>query len=113
MKIVRNMEENQVQSSGLYSYLDEDDALAEYHTTASADEIIRFQLGTKQIFLNSLFVENCGTAVMYVQPLNSTKRVCIPAGQHRNLDDFAITGIKVVGASGQKLRYTGTYYEKQ
>lgn len=113
MKIVRNMEDNQIQSSGLYSYLDEDDALAEYYTTVIADEVILFKDTDKQYYLNSLLIENCGTAVLYIQPLNSVKRVCIPAGVSINLDSFTITGIKVIGAAGQKLRYTGAYYEKQ
>lgn len=112
MKIVRNMEENQIQSSGLYSYLDETATPVEYYTTIIADEVILFKDTDKQYYLNSLFIENCGASVMYIQPLNATKRACIPAYSSRNLNDFTITGIKVVGAAGQKLRYTGTYYEK-
>lgn len=96
---------------GIFTYLTAGSALAEYYTTVSANEIIRFtEADGTQIYLDNTLVENCGASVMYVLPLNGIHPICIPAGENRNIDEAQITGIQIMGNAGQKLRYSGCYY---
>jgi hypothetical protein len=84
--------------------------LTEYYTTTSNNQTINFIDGTNQLALNSLFIENMGSAVMYLQLLPSEYVLTIPAGESRNVDYVRVTGIKVLGNSGQTLRYSGCSY---
>lgn len=98
---------------GIYSYLAAAATPAEYYTTVGADEVISFAIGAKPIALNSLLIENCGTATMYVEVSGSGYLLCLPTGEAREISaykdsSFVANKIKVIGAAGQKLRYSGT-----
>ena len=84
--------------------------LTEYYTTTSNNQVINFVDGTNQLNLNSLFLENLEDSTMYIQPLPYEYVITIPSGESRNIDYVKVTGIKVLGNSGQKLRYSGCSY---
>lgn len=63
--------------------------------------------GAKQLSVNSLLLENCGLLPMYIRINASNFIVCIPSGEARRLDEVSANKITVIGASGQKLRYSG------
>jgi hypothetical protein len=93
--------------NGFYSYLAAAAAPADYYATAAANEVIAFADGAKPIAVNSLLIENCSAAAMYIVPNASGYVLCIPAGESRTLDALTVYQIKVLGAEGQKLRYSG------
>ena len=96
---------------GIFTFLTAGGTMAEYYTTAAADEIIQFkEADGTQRYLDATLVENCGAAVMYVLPLNGIHPVCLPVGGSLEIETVALTGIQVLGASGQKIRYSGCYY---
>ena len=96
-----------MEHNGYFSYLAATASAAEYYTTASANEVIAFADGVKPIAVNSLLIENCGTAPLYIVPNASGYQLCIPAGERRTLDALTVYQIKVMGDAGQKLRYSG------
>lgn len=96
---------------GIFTYLTVGSALTEYYTTAAANEIIRFtEADGTQRYIDATLVENCGAASMYVLPLNGIHPLCIPAGGSLEIETVALTGVQVLGAAGQKIRYSGCYY---
>jgi hypothetical protein len=100
--------------AGYFSYQSATDELAEYYTTASADEEILFTDNGVSRHLNSVLIENTGSATMCIRPrireAYSPYACVIPAGESRNLDYVEVTGFKVLGASAQTLRYSGLYW---
>lgn len=82
-------------------------APADYYATDAANKVITFADGAKPIAVNSLLIENCGTAALYIVPNASAYALCIPAGESRTLDALTVYRIKVLGDAGQKLRYSG------
>ena len=99
--------------AGIYTHLPYDaSVLTEYYTTVAEDEIILFYEGAVQRNLDETLIENCGNAVMYILPLNGLRIIPIPAGGSYTIDTVSIPGIKVLGASGQKIRYMGLFYEE-
>lgn len=110
---MRNEIERTEMHAGMYTYLAANAALVEYYTTVMTDEMIMFYEGGIQRNLDETLIENCGEATMYILPLNASCVICIPAGESRTIDNVSIPGIKVIGGAGQKLRYSGLYYERQ
>lgn len=99
--------------TGIYTHLPHDAAtLTEYYTTVKADEVIMFYEGTTQRNLDETLIENCGNETMYILPLNGLRIVVIPAGESREINTVSLPGIKVLGALGQKIRYSGLFYEE-
>ena len=99
------------QYSGLFTHLTAGGTMTEYYTTVTSDEIIRFtESDGTQRFLDATIVENCGESVLYVLPLNGTHPLPISARESYMIKPLVITGIQVIGAAGQKLRYSGCYY---
>lgn len=97
----------------IYSYLAATATPAEYYTTVSENEVITFAIGAQAVTLNSLLIENCGDATMYVEVSGSGYLLCIPASDAREITaykagEFVANKIKVLGAAGQKIRYSGT-----
>ena len=96
---------------GIFTHLTVGGTMTEYYTTVTANEIIQFkEADGTQRFLDATLVENCGTAVMYILPLNGIHPIPISAGDSHSIKPLVITGIQVLGAAGQKLRYSGCYY---
>lgn len=95
--------------TGIFSYSLASATAAEYRTTTGVDEEISFTDGTKALAIGQLLIENCGSAVMYIVPDPSDFRLCIPAGEAISLENVTLRGIKVEGAAGQKLRYSGCF----
>lgn len=96
--------------SGYLSYKLATDTLTEHYTTTKNNEIIYFKDGTEQRYLNSLLIENTGSALMYIKPVESNYCIVIPAGESRTLDYIKISGIKILGNLGQTLRWSGCFY---
>lgn len=100
-------------SAGFISFLAYDDTLVEEYTTVSANEQILFidkKENNAQRYLNALFLENTGDSVMYIQILPSDYVLVIPAGESRTYDLTKTNGIKVLGNSGQSLRWSGCFF---
>ena len=98
-------------SSGYISFLEYDtDPLIPHFTTTSEDETILFKDGTEQRYLNALFIENTGDAVMYVRLLPSDYILVIPAQESRTYDMTKTNGIQIMGNTSQTLRWSGCYY---
>lgn len=96
-----------MEHTGFFSYQAAASAAAEYYTTASANQVIAFAIGSMPVAVNSLLIENLSAAAMYIVPNASAYALCIPAGESRTLDALTVYQIKVLGAAGQKLRYSG------
>lgn len=94
---------------GYFSYLLATDAQAEYYTTVSQDETILFTDATAARAVNALMVENCGEAVVYIQPLPGKCVYPIYKNDPYAINGVTLWGIKVFGAAGQKIRYSGCW----
>lgn len=99
-----------VQHRGFISYQLATDTLVESYTTTANNEIINFSNSYGKYVLNSLLIENTGTTTMWVKPIESDYALCIPAGESRIIDYIDITGIQILGNSGQTLRWSGCWY---
>lgn len=93
--------------SGFFSYLLASATPAEYYTTVSSNEVISFTDGVKPVSVNSMLIENCGLLPLYIKINSSNFIACIPSGEARRLDEVSANKITVIGAAGQKLRYSG------
>lgn len=96
--------------SGFISSIHKDN-LTPWITTTEADQVINFidQSGSKRI-LNSLTID-AETTDLYIQILPSEYCIYIKAGEiGGGIDFLRIEQIKVLGLSGQKLRWSGLFY---
>jgi hypothetical protein len=111
---MKNLSIGILQSSNMISYLPASaTTLTEFYTTTSANEEITFidtEEGNAPRKLNSLYIENVGDTTMFIQPIPSKYLLCIPAHSDRNYDLSEVRGIKVLGNSGQKLRWSGLFF---
>ena len=96
-----------MEHNGFYSYLPAATANAEYYTTTAANEEISFAVGSKPIAVNALLLENCGDAAIYIELNASGYKLCIPAGESREISALTVTKIKIHNTAGAKLRYSG------
>jgi hypothetical protein len=94
---------------GFISYVKYND-LQEWYITGEADELIEFKEedGTQRN-LNSLMIET-DTAGVYIQMLPSNYCLYIPPTSNRVYNYSKMTAIKVIGSSGQTIRWHGSYY---
>ena len=97
-------------SSSFISFLKYTDTLIEQFTTTEADEVIMFLDGTDKKNINGLLIENTGSVTMYVRILPWDYILVIPSGESRTYDFALATGIQIMGASGQTLRWSGCAY---
>jgi len=97
-------------SSGFISYQLATDTLTEYYTTVEEDEVIMFVVDGETRNLNSLFIENVGTGILYIKPYESDYVITIPAGDSCSYDLIKCSGIQVLGSAGQIFRWSGMCY---
>lgn len=94
---------------GYFSYLSAIAALEEYYTTIGPDETILFKDGTAARAVNALMVENCGETVIFIQPLPGKCAYPIYKNDPYTINGVTLKGIKVFGAAGKKIRYSGCW----
>ncbi len=94
---------------GYFSYLLATATQAEFYTTIAENETILFTDGGAARSANSLIVENCGEPVIYIQPLPGVCVYPIYKNDPYAINGVTLRGIKVFGAIGQKIRYSGCW----
>jgi hypothetical protein len=83
------------------------DNLTPYYTTTTANEVIEFKnKDGKLLHLNSLLIQ-AELTDLYIRILPGDYCLFVEAGSAMSYDFEEISSIQVMGAAGQKLRWSG------
>jgi len=86
------------------------DNLTPFYTTTSENEIIEFKgCDGRDRNINALTIE-AGDKDLYIRIFPTDYCLFVASGQSKSIDFQSIRAIQVMGASGQKVRWSGQFY---